>query len=141
MLIVTYAVTFIIMIGIISIIEKVTENIEMDYIVHPYLGMFSSILFIYEMHRVLNIKLNICAINIIVTVIGIIAILSVNMIEFQKINKYTNSAIEINTMFNSGELNNKNIYDKLNNNIISYHEPDNDFDTYYKRGNKKRENL
>lgn len=129
-LIITYIIAFAIVLGFINIIEKVTENISVD-IIHSYLGIVTSILFIYQLYKFLKIKLYINVQNIVIITVELMIILLLNISEYQKINKYTVSVENINSIINSGELTYTNINDKFEKQIIEYHDPHEEFETYY----------
>lgn len=131
-LIITYIITFIIVLGIITLIEKLTENINMSIILHPYLGIISSILFIYELYNSIDITIDINMLNISIVFIELLFIIILNASQYQKINKYTNSTENIISLINSEKLTYNNINSELDSQIVEYHNNNEVFDNYYK---------
>lgn len=133
-LIITYIITFIIVLGIITLIEKITENAQVD-IIHSYLGIVSSALFIYQLYKCLNIKIDINVINLLIILIELLSIILLNVSQYQKISKYTNSAKNISSIINSENLTYNDFNNELNNQIVEYHSTIDDYDNYYNHRN------
>lgn len=127
----TYFIAFIIVLGIICLIEKITENIDVTLIIHPCLGIVSSALFIYQLYRFLNIKIDINVQNIAIIFIELVLIVLINVSQYQKISNYTNSAENISALINSGKLTYNNIKSEFESLLVEYHDSSESRDTYY----------